>query len=81
MEQLAAPHTHCPTVNCLCGPLVHPEVSSDLYIQGHAFVWPHYLLVFVSVVCTAHTCSVCTCTTCVHISVPSKVCARRWEHS
>ena len=24
----------------------------------------------VSVVCTAHTCSVCPCTTCVHISVP-----------
>ena len=47
-----------------------------LICTEHAFVWPHYLLVFVvSVVCTAHTCSVCTCTTCVHISVPSKVCA------
>ena len=36
----------------------------------------HLFVFVVSVVCTAHTCSVCTCTTCVHIStVPSnKVC-------
>ena len=54
----------------------HPEVLFDLYWDMHLYGLTTLLVFVVSVACTAHTCSVCTSTTCVHISVPSNV--RAW---